>query len=101
MKLIHASDGGSGREWSLSAHIIPFWHISFICFVPLDEGPNQMPSISIASLGGMVGIGADDPSSNGTLICDGLGGASVVGIIAVGAGKLHVVPIDGCPPLYL
>jgi hypothetical protein len=50
VKLIQASECGSGLEQSLSTQLWPFEHISFICLVLREEGACQIPSISEAVL---------------------------------------------------
>ncbi len=55
-KLVHALECGSGLEYRQSAQLMPFRHISAMCLVPCDAGPNHIPSINDAIVGGNVGV---------------------------------------------
>ena len=68
-----------------------------MCFVPPEEGPNQIPSINDAVVGGNVGIGAEVPSGSSTVMCDGSGGPSILGMVDAGAGRFPIEPIEGLP----
>ena len=48
VKLIQASECGSGLDRSLSTQLWTFEHISFTCFAPCEEGECQIPSVSEA-----------------------------------------------------
>ncbi len=99
-KLFHARSGGSGRDLIWSAHMKPFFAISRMCVPPLDVEPEYIPSIKDASLLRRVGIGANVPSSSGTLKCDGaiLPDGCVIG--AIEAGRALTVLNFAHPQLY-
>jgi hypothetical protein len=78
---------------------VPFRHISDICFDPREEGPNQIPSIREASVGGNVGIGADKPSGSGTVRWYSCGGPSDWGIYINGSGRKPIFHMDARPLL--
>ncbi len=71
---------------------MPFLHISEICFVPREAGPNHIPSINDTVVGGSEGIGAEFPSGRGTVIWDGRRWPSVCWINAFGSGRSSIVP---------
>ena len=100
VKLFHARSGGSGCDLIQSAHMKPFFAISRMCVPPPDVGPKHIPSIKDASLLRRVGIGADVPSSSGTLKCDGAisPDGSVIG--AFEASRALTVLNFACPQLY-
>jgi hypothetical protein len=64
-----------------------------MCLVPWEAGPNQIPSIKDAVVGGNVGIGTVIPSDKGTVRCDGSGGALICGMYAIRRDSVAMVPI--------
>ena len=60
-----------------------------------------MPNMRDASSGGIVGIGADEPSGSGTVRWNGRGVPVICGINAEEAGRLPIFPIDVHPLLNL
>ena len=101
VKLVQASECGSGLDRSLSTQLWPFKHISFTCLVPREAGDCQIPSVSEAVVFGMVGMGAQLPSGRGTVRWDGREVPSFCGIIADGVGRLLVPPMTARPLMNL
>ena len=60
--------------------------------MPCEAGPNHIPSINDAVVGGSEGIGAEFPSGRGTVIWDGGRWPSACWINAFGSGRLSIVP---------
>ena len=68
VKLVQASECDKGLKLKQSTQLYPFLHISCMCFVPREAGPNHTPSIREAVVGGSVGIGALVLSGRGTVM---------------------------------
>jgi hypothetical protein len=100
VNFFHARLGKSGRDLIWSAHMKPFFAILQMCVLPTDVGPKYIPSNKDASLLRRVGIGANVPSSSGTLKCDGaiLPDGSVIG--AIEAGRALTLLNFARPQLY-
>ncbi len=65
--------------------------------MPCDAGPNHIPSINDAVVGGNVCIRAEVPSGSGTVMCDGSDRPSSCGMDDAGARRLPIEPINGLP----
>ncbi len=97
LKLVNTSECVRGPACSLSAQMCPFRYISRMCFVPHDEGPNQIPSTSEMDAGGRAGIGAEVPFESGTMRWEGRMGPSSCGMNGEGSESALILPMEERP----